>query len=175
MEDQSLASRVEALEKRVADLSTGTSGHKSGDLDSELQLRLLVERCTPRGLALMLNELSLRHRARAFYGVSRPMLLKLKESLSNRSWEDLVKAWREGEGAGPAGIYADYAISVFDRLMALGQLNSVEPEGPIDEQVPQGAQPRSEVYWAERRAENQKRAETAKREAQEWLERELPN
>lgn len=123
----------------------------------------------------MLAELSDRQRAHVFFGAARSELLKVQESLSRRSWADLVEAWRGGEGHGPNGIYVDHLVEVFERLLFMGLLGPQGPEQTIEEQVPQPALERPEAYWAQKRLEAKGRANAAAEETRVWLERELPD
>lgn len=174
MDENQVIQRLASLEARVAALEPhGSNGPNEAELLREPYL--LVERCTPRALGLALKESSLDDRARVFYGAPRPILAKLQASLSKRSWEDLLTAWKAGEGQGSKTYQVRDLLQHFERLLAMGELSCPSETGPIDESRPESGPGISPADAEKLRQSGRQDLEKAKAAARSWLEKELPN
>lgn len=174
MADEDLLQRVVTLEARLAALEGMRAAGETTAPDPEARLFEVVGHMTPRALAIALKGIPLRERAKAFYLAPREVLECIRAGLSERAWEDLVLAWKEGEGYGPRGIYLEHVLEGLDVLFEMGYLAMQVSNGLIDEQIPESPTPRSEEYWARRREEGRQRVNLAQVEARNWLRAEMP-
>ncbi len=173
MDNTQVAQRLESLEARVAALEPhGSNGPTEAELLRELYQ--LVERCTPRALALALKEASLDDRTRAFYGAPKTILAKLQAGLSKRSWDDLLTAWKQGEGQEPRSLQVQGLLRQFDGLIEMGMLSYESETGPIDEGKPESGPLGTPADLEKRRQAGRQRLERAQAEAKAWLDKELP-
>lgn len=174
MEEDQVTRRLEELEARVSEIeTTGARKYRSlAELEPEFARTVL--RCTPRALERWLRELPFEMKRDVFYGVPRSMLLRLRDSISARSWAQLVEAWQEGEKSTSRKEWViDEALRTFQQFLEMGYFDDNAPDGPIELGVfTTGNQ--SEDHWDQARMENRQRLDQAVKEAKEWLGRELP-
>jgi chaperonin cofactor prefoldin len=173
MEAEQVLQRLGDLEARIVSIEA-KDGPVELDLD-ELKAKLArtVLRCTPRALELWLREIPSRARKDIFYGVSRPVLLKLRECMSSRAWDDLLTAWKQGEANLMVGRWeVKNALLIFTQLTEMGTLSEEEPDGPVDKgQVYQfHSTPEAD---AKALAAHRQKLEQEMQEARDWLSREL--
>ena len=174
MSEDVLLQRIEALEARLAALESGDSQESVSHADRHEKFTSLVLRCTPRALGILFRELPSNELENIFYMEPRPILLKLRESVSARTWRGLVATWREGTGGSNKSSCEQDLVRVFDQFMAMGMIGSADDSGPIDEQHGTRLPPHSEAYWEQARIDNRQQRERVKEAARVWLDREIP-
>ena len=175
MSEDVLLQRIEALEARLAALESGDSQESESKADQHEKFTSLVLRCTPRALGILFRELPSNELENIFYMEPRPVLLKLRESVSARTWRDLVAAWRAGEGGNNKSSCEQHLVRVFDQFMVMGEIGSSDDSGPIDQQMGTRSPAHSEAYWDQRRLDNRQQLERVKEAARVWLDREIPD
>ena len=175
MSEDVLLQRIEALEARLAALESGGSQDSVSHADRHEKFTSLVLRCTPRALGILFRELPSNELEKIFYMEPRPVLLKLRESVSARTWRDLVAAWREGAGGSNKDLCIQHLVRLFDQFMEMGEIASSDDSGPIDQQLGMRSPVQSEAYWDQRRLDNRQQLERVKEAARVWLDREIPD
>ena len=173
MEAEQVLQRLGDLEARIASLEAKNAPVELDSDELKAKLTRTVLRCTPRALELWLRDISFRERTNIFYGVSRPVLLKLREGMSARAWDDLLTVWKQGEANPMVGSWhVKNALLIFAQLTEMGMLSEEEPEGPVDIGKVYRVHSTPEAD-AQALATNRQKLGLAMQEAQDWLGREL--
>jgi hypothetical protein len=174
MSEQQLLQRIEDLEGRLAALEVPKYPWKQDLEGLEKEFSKTVLRCSTLALDRWFREIPFDKRMEILYGLPRPVLLKVREALSARSWDELLNAWKQGEVRGYKKSALEEALVTFAQLSEMGMISVEDSDGPVNIGQTTGGDPTPVSYWDQYRIENHQRLDKATKEAQGWLSRELP-